>query len=201
MADEDQSTDRLQPRRLESQGLQSQKLQSGRQAARTSRVEAEARLALRHVKTKRPYRSAPSVAAHIRPLVKDARKGAGLTLPILQARWSAIVGEKLAALCWPEKLSRSKAGRTLTLAAYGPAATHIGHDSSLLLQRINLAVGGAGVERIAIVQRPPPRATPPKRPKRLSAEAKAAIVEKLQAIDNPRLRSAVERLGQALLSE
>ena len=81
------------------------------------------------------------------------------------------------------------------------AALELQHRGPLLIERINLFLGGAVVTRLVLVQALLPQAavaaSAPPRP--LTADEEAALEQTLCGIADPELRSALAGLGRAVL--
>jgi hypothetical protein len=142
-----------------------------------------------------PPRAGALAASLLRPLLpKD-----GATLAELQRRWTDIVGEKLATMTEPEKLSRTAQGAVLTIRVHAAAAPFVQHQAPLIVERCNLA--GAGLKGLQIrhgklTGRPAPNIALLARP--LDATEDGALVAGLDAIGDPKLRAALLRLGRAV---
>lgn len=144
--------------------------------------------------------------ATLGPLLREQRARSGVALAELTAAWREIVGPELAALCAPEKLSGGKEARTLHLAAAGPAALVLQHQSARVLDRVNLFAGPGSFAKVAFVQkslRQIAGKVPPPAPSihAINAAERAQLSELLANVDNPVLREALDRLGQAVLSQ
>ena len=124
------------------------------------------------------------------PILKDAGAGLGH----LQRHWADIVGERLAGLTAPEKLT----GGTLTVKAHSSAAPFVQHQSKLIVERANLAgakITGLAIRQGAITVRKSnlaPLAKP------LTPEEEAAIAAALGQVSPGRLKDALMRLGRAV---
>jgi hypothetical protein len=115
----------------------------------------------------------------------------------LRASWSAIPGDDWALLSSPAALGRDGA---LRLHVVPGAALELQHRAPLLIERINLFLGGAVVTRLVLVQALPPRAAIAAAPPRpLTADEAAALERMLCGIADPELRSALAGLGRAVL--
>lgn len=135
-----------------------------------------------------------------------------ITSPVMQKRgfrqvdilahWPMIVGNQLAALSCPERISRSGRsgyeGAALTVKVEGAMALEVQHMAPLILERINQHYGVGAIARLNIVQGPLPldylkaqaaRETP------LSDDEIAAAEASLDGFDNSRLKQALARLG------
>jgi hypothetical protein len=118
----------------------------------------------------------------------------------LQARWVEIVGQRLADVCRPDRLSAG----TLTLKCLPAAAPMLSASSVELVGLIRLA-GFATVRGLRLVHVPkaafdagaqkPGRRN---RAKPLSPAEQLALSQKLTQIDDPVLRQAVQRLAEAV---
>lgn len=119
--------------------------------------------------------------------------------------WASIVGSGLAFETLPVKLSFARGERadgTLHLRVASGAAPMVQHLEPMILERINGFFGYRAVSRLAIRQGPlPPRRKPaaarPSRP--LTAGESERLTAATEAIADPDLRAAIERLGRAVL--
>lgn len=126
----------------------------------------------------------------------------GATLARIRANWSDIVGENIARLCLPEKLTGSKDGRILTLRVIPAAAGLVQHQSETIRQRISVSAGG-DIVTLKLIQgslrfnaksatRPAMRALTPGERGRLS--------EMVMRLNDKKLQQAAYALGEALYS-
>lgn len=122
----------------------------------------------------------------------------GFKNPQLVLRWRDFVGPTLGRSTAP--LSLSAQGQ-LTLSADPSVALFLQHQTNQLIQRINLALGETAVTKVKVVagKFPQPK-RPPLRPP-LKPEDKAHISRATALVQDPDLRSALERLGQAVLQD
>jgi hypothetical protein len=130
----------------------------------------------------------------------------GLGEAQLLAEWSAVVGEELAAETLPLKLGFPSGGRkngVLKLRVSSAAALRVQHREPQILERINGFFGYGAVARLALVQGPLPEKTPTGPPPRraLTAGEAAALAERVSQVSDPALKSALERLGAAILGQ
>jgi hypothetical protein len=128
----------------------------------------------------------------------------GLGEAKLLTEWAAIVGVALAGNCWPVKLAFPRGQRqegTLRLRVAPGVAVEIQHREPVILERINAYFGYRAVARLAIVQGPPPPRSeaPPAPPRPLQPSEKAALQQRLDGIEDPALREALELLGSAII--
>jgi hypothetical protein len=170
-------------------------------------TEAEARSILAHKRTRPIFKPAPRAARSLAPLIKalDDRFGQGTSA--LASRWPEIVGEQLARVSEPVKLTKGRGaqGGALELRVVGPAATFVQHQSAEIIGRVNLFLGEGTVERLRISQGPiKPRAArvqasrrPPEKP--LDAARDEALAQSVEAAPGDGLKKALMRLGRAAL--
>lgn len=126
-----------------------------------------------------------------------ARHGGG-ALARLKAEWPAIAGADLAAVSWPESLSREG---SLKLRVLPSSALEVQHRAPLAVERINLFFGRTVVARLALIQGPLPLPPRPRAPRReLSPDRTAALDDQVAAVADPELRAALAGLGRAILA-
>jgi len=127
------------------------------------------------------------------------------------AHWTEIVGDGLAEFSAPEKLTFSRGtasdnrgprgGAVLSIRVDGPVALEIRHLEPQIIERINAYYGYGAVERLKITQGPLPLKKRPRfrkiRP--LAAEERAELVQKLENIEEPGLKEALEKLGERII--
>jgi hypothetical protein len=127
----------------------------------------------------------------------------GFAAAQLVTQWEAVMGAEWAEKLGPERLDfprGERQGGTLRLRAAPGAALEAQHSLPLLLERINGFFGYRAVERLVFVQGPPLR--PRKKAKPfvpLAAEDRAALDRRLGEIEDPGLREALRRLGEAVM--
>lgn len=124
-------------------------------------------------------------------------------------QWAAVVGEELARLSAPVKLSFGVPGTkesgarvngTLQLRVAPGAAIEFQHLEPVIVERINTFFGYRAVARLALRQGPlPRRALPPSPPRSLSPAESLSLANSLDGITDPDLRAALERLGRAVI--
>ena len=172
-------------------------------------TDAEAREILSRRRTRPAPRPAPKAGRALQGLIKelDAKFGRGASA--LEPRWTEIVGERLARVTRPQKLTKGRggAGGTLELRVAGPAALLVQHQSEDILARVNLFLGAGAVDKLRIAQGPvkPPSdiAAPPKRRPAVRPLAASEEAELKAALDSAPdgLKGSLERLGRAVLGD
>ena len=170
-------------------------------------TDAEARDILTRKKTRPKHRPPPKAANSLAPVIKalDARFGQGATG--LDNRWPEIVGEQLARVTEPIKLTKGRAGQggTLELRVVGPAAAFVQHQTTQILERVNLFLGEGAAEKLRISQGPikvrMPRAQPARRrvERPLDAAEDEALTRSVEGAADDRLKAALTRLGRNAL--
>jgi len=128
----------------------------------------------------------------------------GRTYAALVADWAALVGPTLADCTLPEKLvpppaNDPGAGGTLHVRVAGAGALELQHHAPLIIDRLNTALGQRAVARLKLIQAPLPLRRPAAHPPAPPSPAEAAsIAAAVAPVEDPGLRSALERLGRAL---
>lgn len=150
--------------------------------------------------------------------VKPARRGGGpkrvgLTLPPaavqayrkhgfaesrLLTDWQVVVGERLADVCLPEKLSRDG---VLTIRVSPAFGLELQHLEPKILERIATFFGHRAVSRLKLrqgeVQRPERRKA--RESRTLTPGEDAELENQLSKVDDDGMRDALERLRRAVL--
>jgi len=170
-------------------------------------TEREALEILAARRTRPPPRPAPRAGRALHGVIKALDERYGRGAGALESRWIEIVGEQIARVSRPQKLTKGRAGAggTLELRVPGAAALLVQHQERDILQRVNLFLGEGAVERLRIAQGPikplprPAAAAPPPRPKPapLPAAAEAELKAEVAAAPDG-LREALESLGRAV---
>jgi hypothetical protein len=171
-------------------------------------TEAEAREILARRRTRPPMRPAPRAGKALTGLIRELDEKFGRGAEALEPRWREIVGDRLARVTRPQKLTRGRggAGGTLELRVAGAAALLVQHQSEEILSRVNLFLGPGAVAKLRIAQGPvkplaererprPARAAPP--PPLDAAEA--ARLDQDVAKAPEALRGALIKLGRAVM--
>jgi hypothetical protein len=178
--------------------------------ARDLPTESEAREILSRRRTRPMPRPAPPAGRSLAPFIKELDAKFGRGAGALEPRWREIVGDQLARVTRPQKLTkgRSGAGGTLELRVAGPAALLVQHQSADILARVNLFLGEGAVDKLRIAQGPvkplPAPAASTRGARRrfepLDAGAEAELKQSIEPAP-PGLKAALEALGRAVLSE
>lgn len=171
-------------------------------------TDAEAREILSRRRTRPAPRPAPKAGRALQGLIKELDQKFGRGAGALEPRWREIVGDRLARVTRPQKLTRGRngAGGTLELRVAGPAALLVQHQSEDILQRVNLFLGAGSVDKLRIAQGPvrPPSDVPspasrPAKPAPLPAALEAELKQSIRNAADP-LKGPLEQLGRAVLA-
>lgn len=178
--------------------------------ARDLPTESETREILSRRRTRPMPRPAPPAGRSLAPFIRELDQKFGRGAGALEPKWREIVGDALARVCRPQKLTKGRggAGGTLELRVVGPAALLVQHQSADILARVNLFLGPGAVDRLRIAQGPvKPLSTPAastrgarRRIDPLDAAAEAELAKSLEAAPDG-LKAALARLGRAVLSD
>lgn len=170
-------------------------------------TESEARQILAQRRTRPAPRPAPPVGRSLAPLIRELDKKFGRGAEALQPRWREIVGDRLARVTEPVKLTRARAnaGGVLELRVAGAAALLVQHQSAEIIARVNLFLGDGAVEKLRISQGPVRGLVDPASPVRRRSVARpldaAAEAELARSVDRAPegLKAALMKLGRAVL--
>ncbi|MGB3407303.1 MAG: DciA family protein [Jannaschia sp.] len=159
------------------------------------------------------FRKGPRrVSALVDRDIKRLSEKRGFSESRLLTRWAEIAGADTAAICRPVKVGfpRGGFGAVLTLLTTGAHAPILQMQLPKLRERVNACYGYNAISRIDVTQTAPtgfaegqvdftPRPEPAKSAP--SPEVQAAARETTQAIGDPALRQALERLAGNIISK
>ena len=165
---------------------------------RKEEEERAALLRLAEVRAVPVYRSPRTLGHTVVRSLKPILKGAAPSSDTLASRWPEIVGERLAKITAPVRVSRGKTGGVLHLRAPSAAAPMIQHAAEHILERVNLA-SGSRVKTIRIIHTAAPAHVSAPRPRPLSPVEREELIRSLALVHTPAVRSALEELGKAVL--
>jgi hypothetical protein len=169
--------------------------------------------------TDKPSRKTPSddrraitrpLAALVPGLARKAVGKRGFTDARILNEWPRIVGENLAGVTHPDRLTfprGRKEGGTLHIRAAGPMATELQHLEPVVVDRINAHFGFRAVDAIRILQAPPSaradirRPNAPRRPPPPPADPAALsdLEARLDAVEDPEMRAILRDLGESVI--
>ena len=163
--------------------------------------EAMARARLKRMRAKPVRRPPPRLGHDVRKLLRKHAKAGTTSISKLKDDWQSLVGEEIAKFCRPEKLTGSKAARTLVLRVHPAAATRIQHESETIRQRVSVAAGGT-VTKLKLIQGDlgTSKARALHKTRALSGDERAALQKGTDGIENPKLRAALLALGEAVIT-
>ena len=112
--------------------------------------------------------------------------------------WAAVVGDRMAQVCLPEKLARDGA---LTVRVSPAFALEMQHLEPKILERIAGYFGHRAVTRIRLRQGivEPPAPDLRREPRPLTEDEARALETRLTQVEDAGLRAALERLGRAVI--
>lgn len=133
---------------------------------------------------------------------------------VLLGAWPEIAGESFAdctkpeAIKWPPRPAHALGEQTgfapgvLTVACEGARAVFFMHALDEIRQRINAFFGFPAIGRIRVVQKPVEPIGPARRPPpaTLAPDERRHLDAMLGAIEDPRLKRALERLGREVIA-
>ena len=171
-------------------------------------TDAEVREILSRRRTRPAPRPAPRAGKALQPLIKKLDEQFGRGAGALEPRWREIVGDRLARVTHPQKLTKGRGGQpgVLELRVAGAAALLVQHQSEDILSRVNLFLGEGTVGKLRIAQGPvKPPAEPATRPRRaavappLTAAVESELAASVAAAPES-LRAALAALGRVALT-
>lgn len=145
-----------------------------------------------------------TIGATVEKLVRPVFGRRGFSGAGVITDWQAIVGEHLARHSRPDRIAHDGPKRdsgTLHLRVDSASlATELMHLEPQLLERVNTYFGYRAVARLRIVNAPIAR--PEEKPRRearsLDAGDERRLAERLELVDDPGLKAALERLGRGI---
>lgn len=152
---------------------------------------------------------AVSIARPLRSVTGPLIRKHGFTEPQIFHQWAEIVGETLAAMSCPMRISRNRsskagyqAGATLTVRVAGAAALELDHSAPQILERINVFYGHKAITGLRLEQGPLPLKTPEPKPfrRKLTEAERESVRRSVEKIRDPDLRKSLEGLGRAIKS-
>ncbi|GEM_PF-3207299 len=155
--------------------------------------------------SQRRYKRERSLYDLVKPALKTSEQKRGFGSDAILRNWPQIVGEELAAMCVPQKISGQMQRRSLTVWCDPAFATQLHYQSEMILEKITTYVGYRAVDQLIIRQHVLPEKEPPLPPlPPLSAEQEAEITALTAQVEDAELKerlASVARLRQQLFHE
>jgi len=154
---------------------------------------------------RRAFRAPPKAGSTISKIMKplSAKFGAGKSG--LTEHWEDIVGPRFARISRPERFLGGRDGRTLLISAPGPAGALIMAAGSAIIDRTNSYLGPGYIRHIKVTQSKirdgQLAGAKAQRSTDMTEGQKKELQLSLENIDNPDLKTALEKLGQQVLSK
>lgn len=150
----------------------------------------------------RGFRTAASL---VESRIRDAGRAQGFSVMRLLTHWPEVVGEDLARISRPDKISHGRGlGATLTLVCRGAAAPLVQMQSSRIVEKVNACYGYAAISRVRIAQTAPDGFAEPQaafRPAPTRGPAVDARASEMASdVADPGLREALRTLAGNVLS-
>lgn len=148
-----------------------------------------------------------SGATLVQGYVQKASEERGFALARLLTHWDEVVGDGVAQMCQPARVSypRSGLGTTLTLNTTGATAPMVQAQSEAIRNSVNACYGYNAVSRIRIAQVGTDQLHPPKAiraaPNAPSKAAREQAKSTVRDIRDASLRQALEDLGGNILTQ
>jgi hypothetical protein len=143
-------------------------------------------------------RKGPQPLASKTGAVRDAFAARGFANPQIVLRWREFAGPVLGRLTAP--LSLSPQGQ-LTISADPSVALFLQHQTQSIVQRVNLALGGAPVSKVKVVSGKFARAPAPKTRGPLTQAQRKWADQTAEKAKDPALKVALLRLAEAIAAE
>ena len=164
------------------------------------------------VNRKSTTRGFKPTAALLKDRIRRAGESRGFAVSRVLTHWAEIVGSEIASQARPVDISYGKGGfgATLTLLTTGPNAPLLEMQKEVVRQKVNATYGYAAIKRVRITQTAPVgfqegQAQFAHAPKQTPVAPDPKIVEAAQrnaaGVADERLRTALEALGQNILSK
>ena len=151
-----------------------------------------------------------SLDKHFRQITRSAFERYGFAHGDLVAQWAAIVGDDLARRCSPEKMAwpkgreadpREARGATLSVKCDHGAGLALSYETGRIADLVNAYYGYMAVTTVKVVQGIRP-ASAQRKPAATTAPAEIAakVQAKVGTVNEPELKAALTRLGEAALT-
>jgi len=160
---------------------------------------------LKQQRGRRAYSAAPPASRAVSKIMKPLSSKFGAGRSGLTEHWEDIVGPRFARISTPLRFLGGRDGRTLLIAAPGPAAALIAAAGQGIIDRANSYLGPGYIRHIKVQQtkmRDSQLAgSKANRTKDLTPRQKDNLQLSLDNISDPDLKAALEKLGRQALSQ
>lgn len=127
----------------------------------------------------------------------------------LMSSWADVVGPAYAGwtrpehIRWPRGAKNDTAPAQLVVRVEGPRAIYFQHEAGQIIERVNAFFGYAAIGDVRIMQAPVAVKSGPTEPssKTLTPDGEQHLDEQVAAVGNDALRTALKRLGAAVLTD
>ena len=160
--------------------------------------------------TKRRFRGFEPASSLLRDRIRSAGESRGFAVTRLLTGWAEIVGDDLARMTRPVKMSypRDGFGATLTLLVRSAHAPMVEMQKPRLIEKVNACYGYAAISRVHLTQTAPTGfaggeadfMTPPKAPAPPDPVIEAEARQRTTGVADDGLRAALENLTRNYLT-
>jgi len=159
---------------------------------------------LKQSRGRRAYKAAPSAGRAVAKIMKPLSSKFGAGKSGLTEHWEDIVGPRFARISTPLRFQGGREGRTLLIAAPGPAAALITAAGSAIIERTNSYLGPNYIRHIKVQQTKMRdgqlAGTKINRAKDLTPRQSEELQLSLEKVTDPDLKAALEKLGRQALT-
>lgn len=160
---------------------------------------------LKQQRGQRAYSAAPSAGRAVAKIMKPLSGKFGAGRSGLTEHWEDIVGPRFARISTPLRFQGGREGRTLLIAAPGPAAALITAAGSAIIDRANSYLGPDYIRHIKVQQTKMRdgqlAGTKATRTRDLTPRQNEELQSSLENVTDARLKAALEKLGRQALSQ
>ncbi len=161
--------------------------------------------------SKRRKRGFEQTSSLLMSRIRTASESRGFSESRVLTHWEEIVGEQIAGMSRPVKISYAKGGfgASLTLLTTGAYAPMLQAELPKIRERVNAVYGYNAISRIHVTQTAPTgfsegrvqfEGPKPTKPVEISPETRETAKELAQGVQNEELRKALEKFAGTFLS-
>lgn len=160
---------------------------------------------LKQQRGRRAYSAPPPAGRAVAKIMKPLSGKFGAGRSGLNEHWEDIVGKRFARISTPLRFLGGRNGRTLLIAAPGPAAALITAAGSAIIDRANSYLGPGYIQHIKVQQTKMRdgqlAGAKANRSQDLTPRQNEELQLSLENIKDPDLKTALEKLGRQALSQ